>query len=44
MWGKAELAYAIKEYIVWRDVHLTYLTQLKNILFETMSIWPSLHN
>ena len=43
MWWPFNIAYTIKEYIVCFDVHLTALTQLKNILFDVMTIWPSLH-
>ena len=44
MWCPSDLAYTIKKVIVWCDVHLTKRTQLKNILFVVMSIWPRLHN
>ena len=48
MWCPSDLAYTIKEYIVWCDVHLTYLAYtIKEYIVwcdDAMSIWPSLHN
>ena len=44
MWCPSDLAYTIKEYIVWCDDPFNLAYTIKNILFDVMSIWPSLHN
>ena len=44
MWWPSKLAYTIKECIVRSEYHMTYLTQLKTLRFDVMSIWRSLHN